>query len=137
MCRADEPCSSLAQCTSTANHCISYFFTLSKKPEDWLSTKTPEMDEKVDTSLTTTFSGKSSICGDEFEVLSWTCSSQTEAPLHPKESVREELRMWLKSTSPPLSDCEWLTDCCLESGCRSHFQSSGTKGIEEWLMKSV
>ncbi|OQV18452.1 hypothetical protein BV898_07461 [Hypsibius exemplaris] len=132
VCRAGHPCATLAQCASPSDHCIGYFYTLSKRSEDWLSPLENNSDKCGDSSA---FSSASSY-GDEFEVLSWSCSSQagrsTVVPVN--ETVREELKIWLKATSPPLSECEWLTDCCVESGCRSsHVQS----GIQEWLMKTA
>jgi len=138
ICRAGQPCPSLSQCASTSDHCISYFFTLSKRTEDWLS---PIQENAGDSTvlLETTgedsqISSKSSSCGDEFEVLSWTCS--TNSIPYTKEKVRDELKVWLKSTCPPLSECEWLTDCCMESGCRSHVPFSTDKDIQQWLMKT-
>jgi hypothetical protein len=136
ICRSDQPCMSLSQCTSSSDHCINYFFTLSKRTEDWLS----PTQEKPDATIVdpSSLSGKSSSCGDEFEVLSWSCTSQTGAhPTARKDSVREELKIWLKATSVPLTECEWLTDCCMESGCKSNFHSTDAKGIQEWLMKST
>ncbi|XP_055347630.1 uncharacterized protein LOC129594826 [Paramacrobiotus metropolitanus] len=138
VCRADRPCQSLTECHGT-NHCLNFFYSLSRRTEDWLSpTASPNSFSLVDSDCASVVTSVSDGKSEDYELINTAArmmerrgetfiqSARTGA--RPRvASVSEELVGWLKDGGGVTQGgwCE-SRDCCMNSG----------KNIEEWLLKA-